>query len=314
MKNMKGFVVLLATVLVAGGVLLVADAQLRPLIEAAGSGEYQEILEKIFPDSKNFEEEEFTDETGLIQKLFEDEDNGGFVYILENQGFADKITFALGFDLEGNIVGYEIINLNDTPGYGSQVGEEAFIGSVVGKTSVDGIATISGSTKTSKAVVDAIDAARANFNEMMGIEDNGEGAAPEPVAPPLEFGAKLPIFREDVSESRQGVIIDTVEESGNVTYTVEAAGYAVIEQYDGAKPNVVKITLDPANQVIVKVEVLEVNDTKGIGDKVLHEDFAKQFENLSYADPSVEADTVSMATISSTSVINAILAALNANK
>lgn len=314
MKNMKGFVVLLATVLVAGGVLLFADAQLRPLIEAAGSGEYKEILEKIFPDSKNFEEEEFTDETGLIQKLFEDEDNGGFVYILENQGFADKITFALGFDLEGNIVGYEIINLNDTPGYGSQVGEEAFIGSVVGKTSVDGIATISGSTMSSKAVVDAIDAARANFNEMMGIEDNGEGAAPEPVAPPLEFGAKLPIFREDVSESRQGVIIDTVEEGGTVTYTVEAAGYAVIEQYDGAKPNVVKITLDPANQVIVMVEVLEVNDTKGIGDKVLHEDFAKQFENLSYADPSVEADTVSMATVSSTSVINAILAALNANK
>lgn len=314
MKNMKGFVVLLATVLVAGGVLLFADAQLRPLIEAAGSGEYQEILEKIFPDSKNFEEEEFTDETGLIQKLFEDEDNGGFVYILENQGFADKITFALGFDLEGNIVGYEIINLNDTPGYGSQVGEEAFIGSVVGKTSVDRIATISGATVSSKAVVDAIDAARANFNEMMGIEDNGEGAAPEPVAPPLEFGAKLPIFREDVSESRQGVIIDTVEEGGNITYTVEAAGYAVIEQYDGAKPNVVKITLDPANQVIVKVEVLEVNDTKGIGDKVLHEDFAKQFENLSYADPSVEADTVSMATVSSTSVINAILAALNANK
>ncbi|SFN72540.1 FMN-binding protein [Proteiniclasticum ruminis] len=314
MKNMKGFVVLLATVLVAGGVLLFADAQLRPLIEAAGSGEYQEILEKIFPDSKNFEEEEFTDETGLIQKLFEDEDNGGFVYILENQGFADKITFALGFDLEGNIVGYEIINLNDTPGYGSQVGEEAFIGSVVGKTSVDGIATISGSTVSSKAVVDAIDAARASFNAMMGIEDNGEGAAPEPAAPPLEFGGKLPIFREDVSESRQGVIIDTVEEGGNVTYTVEAAGYAVIEQYDGAKPNVVKITLDPTNQVIVKVEVLEVNDTKGIGDKVLHEDFAMQFENLSYADPSVEADTVSMATVSSTSVINAILAALNANK
>lgn len=314
MKNMKGFVVLLATVLVAGGVLLFADAQLRPLIEAAGSGEYKEILEKIFPESKNFEEEEFTDETGLIQKLFEDEDNGGFVYILENQGFADKITFALGFDLEGNIVGYEIINLNDTPGYGSQVGEEAFVSSVVGKTSVDRIATISGSTISSKAVVDAIDAARANFNEMMGIEDNGEGAAPEPVAPPLEFGAKLPIFREDVSESRQGVIIDTVEEGGNVTYTVEAPGYAVIEQYDGAKPNVVKITLDPANQVIVKVEVLEVNDTKGIGDKVLHEDFVKQFENLSYADPSVEADTVSMATVSSTSVINAILAALNANK
>ena len=313
MKNTKGLLVLLIAVLLTGGILLFTEAQLRPLIEAAGSGEDQAVLEKIFEGTSSFKETEFTDETGLIKKVYEAE-GAGYAYILENQGFADVITFALGFDLEGNIVGYEIINLNDTPGYGSQVGEEAFVSSVVGKTSVDGIATISGSTKSSKAVVDAIDAARANFNEMMGIEDNGEGAAPEPVAPPLEFGAKLPIFREDVSESRQGVIIDTVEEGGNVTYTVEAPGYAVIEQYDGAKPNVVKITLDPANQVIVKVEVLEVNDTKGIGDKVLHEDFVKQFENLSYADPSVEADTVSMATVSSTSVINAILAALNANK
>lgn len=314
MKNMKGFVVLLAAVLVAGGVLLFADAQLRPLIDAAGTGEYKEVLEKIFPGSTEFEEEEFTDETGLVKKLFENEENGGFVYILENKGFADVITFALGFDLEGKIVGYEILNLNDTPGYGSQVGEEAFIGSVVGKTSVDGIATISGATVSSKAVVDAIDAARASYNAMMGIEDNGQGEAPEPAAPPLAFGAKLPIFRDGVSESRQGVITDTVEENGLVTYTVEAAGYAVIEQYDGAKPNVVKITLDPAKQIIVKVEVVEVNDTKGVGDKVLHEDFAKQFENLSYADPAVEADTISAATVSSTSVINAILAALNANK
>ena len=311
MKNTKGLLVLLIAVLLTGGILLFTEAQLRPLIEAAGSGEDQAVLEKIF-EGASFTEKEFTDETGLIKKLYEAE-GAGYAYILENQGFADVITFALGFDLDGNIVGYEIINLNDTPGYGSQVGEEAFIGSVVGKTSVDGIATISGSTVSSKAVVDAIDAARANYNETMGIEDNGEGAAPEPVAPPLEFGGKLPIFRDTVSESRQGVIIDTVEEGGNVTYTVEAAGYAVIEQYDGAKPNVVKITLDPANQLIIKAEVLEVHDTKGIGDKIMHEDFMKQFENLSYADPSVEADTISMATVSSTSVINAILAALNAN-
>lgn len=222
MKNTKGLLVLLIAVLLTGGILLFTEAQLRPLIEAAGSGEDQAVLEKIFEGTSSFKETEFTDETGLIKKVYEAE-GAGYAYILENQGFADVITFALGFDLEGNIVGYEIINLNDTPGYGSQVGEEAFVSSVVGKTSVDGIATISGSTKSSKAVVDAIDAARANYNALMGIEDNGEGAAPEPVAPPLEFGAKLPIFREDVSESRQGVIIDTVEEGGNVTYTVSMA-------------------------------------------------------------------------------------------
>lgn len=309
MKNAKGYIVLLITVLLTGGTLFFAEGQLRPFIEEASSGEHQGVLVSLFDGDTTFTEVEFSDETGFIEKVFEAEGKG-YAYILQNRGFSDDIIFGLAFDLDGNITGYEIVYLNDTQGYGSLMGEEDFKNSIVGKTSIDGIAVVSGVTMTSKAIIDAIDAAKVHYNEAMGIEDDGSGVVEEPQAPPLNFGDAMAIFRDNVSDTRKGIILDTVEEGGNVIYTVEAAGYAVIEQYPDAKRNVFAITIDPANQVIVGVEVIETNDTPGIGDKVSHEDFLAQFENLSYADESVEVDTISMATVSSVSVVNAVLAAI----
>ncbi|HSL87239.1 MAG TPA: FMN-binding protein [Bacteroidales bacterium] len=316
MKNTKSLLVLLVTILLTGGILLFADNQLRPIIDAAGSSEDQAVLEALFADETAFTPVEFTDETGLIQKVYEAGDSG-YAYIIENQGFSNPITFGLGFDNDGNIVGYEVINLNDTPGYGTQVAEEPFVGSIVGKTSTDAFATISGVTASSGAVVEGVNAAKAHYNETMGIVDDGTSVPAEPQEPavqPIEFGQKIALGRE-VSESKTGVIVDTVEEGDIVTYTVEAPGYSVTDGgYDDPKPNVIAVQLNKAEQTIVSVEIIEMNDTKGIGTQIEHEDFLAQFENLSYADESVEVDTISSATISSTSVINGILAAIEESK
>ena len=314
MKNTKSLLVLLITVLLTGGILLFADSQLRPIIDAAGSSEDQAVLETLFAGETAFTPVEFTDETGLIKKVYEAGESG-YAYIIENQGFSDVITFALGLDNEGNITGYEIINLNDTPGYGSQVGEDAFKETIVGKTSTDAFATISGSTVSSGAVVEGLNAAKAHYNETMGIVDDGTSVPEtpaEPVEQPLTFGSKIALYRE-VSESKAGVITDTVEEGDLVTYTVEVAGYAKQEGY-GDTPNVISITLNKATETIEKVEVLEANDTPNLGTKIEHPDFAAQFEGMSYADQAAEADAISAATVSSESVVNAILAAIEESK
>jgi Na+-translocating ferredoxin:NAD+ oxidoreductase RnfG subunit len=315
MKSTKSLLALLVTILLTGGILIFADAQLRPIIDAAGSSEDQETLELLFEGVTEFTPVEFTDETGLIKKVYQAGE--GYAYIVENQGFADVITYGVGLDKDGNITGYEIINLNDTPGYGSQVGEDAFKGSIVGKTSTDAFATISGATMSSGAVVDGLNAVKAHFNETMGIVDDGT-SVPETPAEPVEesitLGAKIKLYRE-VSEKKIGKIVDTVEEGDMVTYTVEANGYAVTDGgYDDPKPNIIVVKIDRAAQTILSVEVTEINDTKGIGTKASHKDFLAQFENLSYADEAVEVDTVSTATISSTSIINGILAAIEESK
>lgn len=314
MKSTKSLLVLLVTVLLTGGILIFAESQLRPVIDAAGGSEDKAVLESLFEGQTEFTPVEFTDETGLLKKVYEAGD-AGYAYIIENQGYNDVITFGLAFDKDGNITGYEIINLSDTDGIGTQVRDDAFVSSVVGKTSTDAFATISGATISSEAVVEGIDAAKAHYNETMGIVDDGtaEPEAPaEPVEQPIEFGKKVPLYRE-VSESKAGTIVDTVEEGDLVTYTVEVAGYALQEGY-GDTPNILKIIINKADQTIQSVEVLEANDTPNLGTKIEHPDFLAQFEGLSYADESVEVDAISAATVSSESVVNAILAAIDASK
>jgi len=314
MKSTKSLLVLLVTVLLTGGILIFAESLLRPVIDAAGGSEDKAVLESLFEGQTEFTSVEFTDETGLVKKVYEAGD-AGYAYIIENQGYNDVITFGLAFDKDGNITGYEIINLTDTDGIGTQVRDDAFVSSVVGKTSTDAFATISGATISSEAVVEGIDAAKAHYNETMGIVDDGtkEPEAPaEPAEQPIEFGAKIPLYRE-VSESKAGTIVDTVEEGDLVTYTVEVAGYALQEGY-GDTPNILKIVLNKADQTIQSVEVLEANDTPNLGTKIEHPDFLAQFEGMSYADESVEVDAISAATVSSESVVNAILAAIEESK
>lgn len=296
MKNMKGFVVLLIAALLTGGILLFTEAQLRPVIEAAGSGEDQAVLEKIF-EGATFKAVEFADETGLIKKVYEAE-GAGYAYILENKGFADVITFALGFDNDGTIAGYEIINLNDTPGYGSQVGEDAFIGSVVGKTSVDGIATISGATVSSSAVVNAIDAAKAHFNETMGIEDNGQGEKPAPAEPEKKG---IVIFSD--SQDNLPEVLEQTEEGSVVTFVLSAPGFHAME---GGAANKVEVKINKDTNTVESVVVLAANDTPELGDRITSESFLEQFKGISFDDKEASVDAISGATVSSISVAKAV--------
>lgn len=317
MKNSmaKNIVILLVTVLLSGGILIFAEGKLAFVIKNQAVAQDLGTLQKFFPGVEEFSVVDFEDETGMIKKVYEAKDTG-YAYIVENQGYKDKIVFAVSLDNEGNIKGYEVTSFNDTDGIGSKVKDEAFANTIVGKKSTDAFATISGATISSTAVVKGLDAVKANYNAMKGIVDDGT-STPEvvtPVEPPVELGSAIKIFRE-VSEKKQGTVADKKEEGDVVTYTVTVAGYAVLEGDHGEPiPNTVVIKLNKESKTILSVEVTVASDTKNIGTKITNADFLDQFKDLSYADETVEADTISGATVSSTSVINAILAAIQASK
>jgi hypothetical protein len=89
------------------------------------------------------------------------------------------------------------------------------------------------------------------------------------------------LFTADEATSVAATIIEEVVNGDEKTFTLESNGYSVIEGgYDDAKPNVIKVTINTVTSVIVKVEVVEMNDTKGIGDKAEHEVFLSQFVGL----------------------------------
>lgn len=315
MKNSvaKNIVILLVTVLLSGGILIYAESKLSFIIANQAVAQDLGTLQKFFPGVEEFSVVDFKDETGMIKKVYEAKDTG-YAYIVENQGYKDKLVFAVALDNEGTIKGYEVTGFNDTDGIGSKIKDEPFVNSIVGKKSTDAFATISGATISSTAIVDGLEAVKDNYNAMKGIVVDGTSTPVTPIEPPIELGSAIKIFRE-VSEKKQGTIADKVEEGDVVTYTVTVAGYAVLEgEYGEPVPNTVVIKLNKATKTILSVEVTVASDTKNLGTKITNATFLDQFKDMSYADETVEADTISSATVSSTSVINAILAAIQASK
>ena len=308
MKNMKNIIILLVSILLTGGILLVADQGLRPLIDAAGSGAYEETLTGFFEGAEEFIKVDLTDESGPIKEIYE-VPNMGYAYILESKGFGpEPILYAMGIQNDGTISGYEVLASTETMGYGDRIEQEEFTSTVIGKASTTSFDVLAGATVSSSAVVEGLSAATAHFNEVMGVEP-GEAVEEEKAPAPISFGAKLPLFRE-VSEKNQGVILSQEEDGDVIRYTVEVNGYAVGEYGADGVPNTMVVTVNPTEKIIVSVTEVVSHDTKNLGDKIENEEFLKQFENLSYADESVEVDAISAATISSESIFNGILKAI----
>ncbi|MDR1795214.1 MAG: FMN-binding protein [Erysipelotrichaceae bacterium] len=263
-------------------------------------------LEKIFPGA-SFAEVDFTDDTGLIEKVFEAKDTG-YIYKINVKGYKDTITFMLGIKNSGEMTGYEVLSISDTPGIGMQVAEDAFKNSIIGKASNDGIATISGATISSSAVINGIKAAQADFNARFGI--SGEGKEPEP-EPSVVLGAKVAI--NDASIDRYK---GEITENTDTEYVVKVKGYGLVDD-DGSHGlsydyNIIRVTIDPETNTITAVAFDSFGDTSGIGSKANVPEYLDLFKGLSLDDTSVEVDTVSGATCTSKSIISAIRIVMDA--
>ena len=97
---------------------------------------------------------------------------GHAISVTTADGFDGNVTLAVGLDAEGAISGIAFTELNETPGMGMRVDEDAFKDQFVGRnvakftlnkaggsTAEDEIDTVSGASTTSGAVVNAVNAA-----------------------------------------------------------------------------------------------------------------------------------------------------------
>ncbi len=283
MKILKLTVFLAVVGALAGGLLSFVNSITEPIIEAQGMAAELANLEVIFPDAE-FEEIEFVDESGLIE-------NG---YVAVDQGYAFKaavigynsgfpIEFLIGFDLDGNIAGFEVLAQQETNGLGSKITETEFKDSVVSKTVNDNIDVISGATVTSNAVIEGINAAKVIYAEVAGVEVSTE----QPTAP------EKPIIK--LSDDFSSFNATLVSEADGV-YSISAEGF------EGT--NVYEITV--VDGVIATVMMSEFNDTPGYGDKVT-EDYLNTFVG---ADLNSEVDVVAGASATSKSAFAAMKLAL----
>ncbi len=291
---------------VAGGALAYVNSITAPVIEEMSIAAEKENLELIFPGAA-FKEVEYKDETGLVKGMYEAEGQG-YVFKIETYGYSSTpVLFMIAFDTNGETVGFNVLSHQETNGFGSRVFEEDYTNDVLGRTSADAYPLLSGATVTSTAVVKGIDAAKAIFNEMNGIE--ASETTTEPAKPELSLGNPVALDSDLERFDAQ------VEDQGDGIYLVSVKGYGLIEgdpDHGNYTRNEFEIKIDLETNEVIQVALITMGDTKGIGDKIDDEEYLSLFNGLSAENMSTEVDTISGATWSSKSVVAAVQAALNA--
>lgn len=272
--------VLLGVVSACAGLLLSAvNALTAPVIAENSLKQVQATLETFFPNGsfEDVTDKYKTDDTDLIDGVYE-ADGEGYVFTLHNTGYSsDGFKFAIAFDNDGNIVGYEGLENSETAGKGDRAFKDEYKDQVVGLTSTDSMPLISGATITTKAVGAAVTQAEEVYNKIVGIDFDADAAASA---------------AENASPKSEATCTD----NGDGTYACKATGAmgentATVEIKDGK---------------VVKVSDLEGADKDDYMDDWF--DDLSMFDGVSSAD---EVDTLSGATGTSNAVKGMVQAALD---
>lgn len=202
MKKQSGFVkdaiILFAITLISGLILgFVYDITKAPIAAAAKAAK-NEAYAVVFPDAKDFEENdaekakiaETADEISgkgfghvNIDAVVDAKDKSGnnvgrVITATSKDGYNGTVQLSVGIKSDGTVVGITFLTLAETPGLGMRAGEKNFYSQFANKNTkefklVKGsaggdneISAISGSTITSSAVTNAVNAA-LYFNSIL---------------------------------------------------------------------------------------------------------------------------------------------------
>ncbi|MEG0875764.1 MAG: FMN-binding protein [Oscillospiraceae bacterium] len=121
----------------------------------------------VLPGSASFTEEEFESSDGVnenIEGVWKSDK--GYAIETKAYGYHDDVCLMVGVDMEGKVVGLQVLELNETPGLGRQAKNDRdflsqFLGTAGTAALDDNVDALSGATVTTKAFIKAVNAASA---------------------------------------------------------------------------------------------------------------------------------------------------------
>ena len=143
--------------------LVLAIAVLLPILAWAESyPQAEEAIKNIFPAFQDYKVESHVLDNQELKVFTVLSDNGilGWVVILDEMGKIKPITFLVGIDIQGNVLGVRILEYRDI--FGSEIKRKSFLRQFQGKSSKDpmtvgrDIDAVTGATISSHAVTFAV--------------------------------------------------------------------------------------------------------------------------------------------------------------
>ena len=148
----------------AGGVLALANSLTIDKINENKIATIKASLQVVYPDAEFQAIENYSDDTGKITGIYYAVDKG-YIYKVTVDGFGGKgsIEYLIGFGVSNKVDGYSVIVCQETSGFGSQVAEDPFSSNIIGSDIGSEYDIITGSTVSSKAVIEGINVAVKHY-------------------------------------------------------------------------------------------------------------------------------------------------------
>lgn len=165
-------VVLVAICMVAGLLLGMVHALTSPIAEANAEQKAQETYASLVPEAASFEPVACEVE-GCTAALEAKDATGAViahVIVAQSKGYGGQVPIAVAFGPDGTVLSITTMANEETPGLGTKVSGESYIGQYVGlpasPTTASDIDLISGATISSKAVLAAYNIAVEAYEEV----------------------------------------------------------------------------------------------------------------------------------------------------
>ena len=224
--------------------------------------------------------------------------DGKTVYTVSAKGFEGNNVFEITVDENGIIVSVVNVEFKDTAGIGDMAVKEDYLATFNGATLESTLDACSGASYTSKSIAAAVQAVLngGNESENEGETSVNEEESSEDETPVVSDGPQY-VIDDDYSGCNATVEGSEETENGTV-YTISSYGFHGTSMFE--------VTVNE-NKEIVSVVCTEFNDTEGIGDAAITDEYLSKYNGVTMES---SVDVCTGATFTGKSVAAAVQAAL----
>ena len=156
-------VVLLGICLFFAVALVFVNNMTAPIIAVGQIEAANRIRSEVFAGCDSFDEIGDVALPEGVAEAYRASNGEGYVFRSAAKGFDGAVTFMIGMDKNGAVTGINMFEHNETPGLGSKIGDPVFLKNWMGDANPNEVDGITGATRTTNALRNALLQARDAF-------------------------------------------------------------------------------------------------------------------------------------------------------
>ena len=172
LEVVRPVIVLVTICMVAGALLGGVHAMTAPVAEANAQKQAQETYAALVPEAKEFVPVDCAVDgcTAALEARDAAGDVTAYVIVAQSKGYGGQVPIAVAFAPKGTVKSITAMPNNETPGLGTKIANDSYIGQYVGMsaepTMAEDVDLISGATISSKAALAAFNIAVEAYEEV----------------------------------------------------------------------------------------------------------------------------------------------------